>query len=129
MIDSFYEQKDVLRYVDTQAMFLLKGCAYLSTHTHANYTIHFSTWRIMMIIPLSTWIVFTGINHLQRGYPSPNRRLVPAAGNQYGLTALAESCAERLSSMLSAQNVVQVLQVLGRNEGAATRKLIFRRMP
>eukprot|EP00435_Cladocopium_sp_Y103_P038354 s2226_g10.t1 len=38
-------------------------------------------------------------------------------GNQYGLTALAESCAERLSSMLSAQNVVQVLQVLGRNEG------------
>jgi hypothetical protein len=34
MIDSFYEQKDVLRYVDTQAMFLLKGCAYLSTDTH-----------------------------------------------------------------------------------------------
>ena len=43
-------------------------------------------------------------------------------GNQYGLTALAESCAERLSSMLSAQNVVQVLQVLGRNEGAIDEK-------
>ncbi|CAJ1396445.1 unnamed protein product [Effrenium voratum] len=36
-------------------------------------------------------------------------------GNQYGLTLLAESCAERLASMLCPENVVTILQVLGKN--------------
>ena len=71
----------------------------------------------------STWLRLQYIytEEIPSGLPVQQLAELICLGNQYGLTLLAETCAERLSSMLSAQNVVAVLQVLGRNESSLTR--------
>lgn len=72
---------------------------------------------------VSTWLRLQYIytEEIPSGLPVQQLAELICLGNQYGLTLLAETCAERLSSMLSAQNVVAVLQVLGRNESSLTR--------
>ncbi|CAE7634682.1 bath-42 [Symbiodinium sp. CCMP2592] len=65
---------------------------------------------------LRTFLEYIYTGETPDGLPVQTLGELVFLGNQYELTALAEDCAERLSAMLCPENVVAILQVLGRHE-------------